>query len=209
VSEQPPELRIVVPPAEAPLALTDALAGVRLSDADQEVLAWLRRQRDTRIAVVVALLEKVRQAGYTEGYNDARDDLNPDTPTAGDRSRTRHEPTTRRPAEAPRPRVGRGNRHRHGQRGRAHPWPGVRPRPLAETVMSSTDPRRAGRRSVTRGDPTAGIWSFAQSPANGPDWCEPLGRNDRVTGERRPPCPWVPGDRSADALLPHDRRAHA
>jgi hypothetical protein len=84
VSERPPELRIFVPPAEAPLALTDVLAGVRLADADHEVVTWLRRQRDARIAAVVAVLEKVRQAGYTEGHNDARDDLSPDKPvTAG------------------------------------------------------------------------------------------------------------------------------
>jgi hypothetical protein len=38
VSERPPELRIFVPPAEAPLALADALAGVRISDADLEVV---------------------------------------------------------------------------------------------------------------------------------------------------------------------------
>jgi hypothetical protein len=83
VTEQPPELGVVVSPSEGPLALADALAGVRLGNADIAVVTWVRRQSAARIAAVVAVLEKVRQAGYTEGYGDARGDLAPEKPRPG------------------------------------------------------------------------------------------------------------------------------
>jgi hypothetical protein len=82
VSEQSQDQGVLVSPSDVPLDLADALSGVRLSQADVETVKWMKRQSNTRISAVVSILEKVRQAGYTEGYNDARDDLRPDKPHA-------------------------------------------------------------------------------------------------------------------------------
>jgi hypothetical protein len=54
--------------------LQEALVGVQPTDTEiQEVIRWLEAQPADWLARMVALLEYVRQAGYTDGRHDCRD----------------------------------------------------------------------------------------------------------------------------------------
>lgn len=76
MTEDRPPLDIAPPePDRASTALTEALVGIRLTDADRAVVSWLRAQRPEYLADVVALLERIRQAGFTEGYQESRRDM--------------------------------------------------------------------------------------------------------------------------------------